>query len=191
MFLQALGDTWTTRTSGSELDRMYAWARASLLHYARWMAEHEYPYLDKPEILEFPTETWAAQDIRKSDVFHYAERYAPTSGGARAIPGARRVLLRVLDRHAAGGADANACPPGDRPPDLRTAACLVRAPSRSPEPAPRRLPRTDVRSTVPFRASEDASSPTRQAAGRACRAGGRVSLDCRPVAVSGAVGALA
>jgi hypothetical protein len=40
------------------------------------MAQHEYPYLDKPEILEFPTETWAAQDIRKSDVFHYAERYA-------------------------------------------------------------------------------------------------------------------
>ena len=65
MFLQALGDTWTSRTSGSERDRMYAWARASLLHYARWMADHEYPYLDKPEILEFPTETWAAQDIRK------------------------------------------------------------------------------------------------------------------------------
>ena len=31
---------------------MYAYARASLLHYARWMAEHEYPYLEQPEILD-------------------------------------------------------------------------------------------------------------------------------------------
>src|SRR4029079_4657263 len=52
------------------------YARASLLHYARWMAAHEYPYLDKPEILEYPTETWAAQDIRKSDVFAYAAQHA-------------------------------------------------------------------------------------------------------------------
>ena len=51
---------------------MYAYGRASLLHYARWMAEHEQPYLDQPEKLEFPTETWAAQDIRKSDVFYFA-----------------------------------------------------------------------------------------------------------------------
>ena len=38
----------------------YAYGRASLLHYARWMADNEYPYLDKPEILEYPNETWAA-----------------------------------------------------------------------------------------------------------------------------------
>ena len=55
---------------------MYAYARASLLHYARWMAEHEYPYLDKPEILEYPTETWAAQDMRKSEVFKYAAKHS-------------------------------------------------------------------------------------------------------------------
>jgi PcRGLX-like N-terminal RIFT barrel domain len=79
MFLQALGRYLDFKDEREERDRMYAWARASLLHYAHWMADHEYPYLDKPEILEFPTETWAAQDIRKSDVFHYAERYAPTA----------------------------------------------------------------------------------------------------------------
>ena len=43
------------------------------------MAEHEYPYLDKPEILECPTETWAAQDMRKSEVFEAAARVAATS----------------------------------------------------------------------------------------------------------------
>ena len=33
---------------------MYAYARASLLHYARWMADHEVPYLSRPERLEYP-----------------------------------------------------------------------------------------------------------------------------------------
>lgn len=57
---------------------MYAYARASLLHYARWMAAHEYLYLERPERLEYPTETWAAQDLRKGEVFGYAARH---SGG--------------------------------------------------------------------------------------------------------------
>ena len=64
---------------------MYAYARIALLHYARWMARHEYPYLDKPEILEFPTETWAAQDIRKSDVFGYAALHASGEERARFV----------------------------------------------------------------------------------------------------------
>jgi hypothetical protein len=55
---------------------MYAYGRAALLHYARWMAEHEYPYLEKPEILEYPTETWVAQDMRKSEVFKFAAKHA-------------------------------------------------------------------------------------------------------------------
>lgn len=76
MFLQALGRYLDYKVERGEYDRMFAWARESLLHYARWMAVHEYPYLEKPEVLEFPTETWAAQDIRKSDVFHHAERHA-------------------------------------------------------------------------------------------------------------------
>jgi hypothetical protein len=46
------------------------------------MADHEYPYLEKPAILEYPTETWAAQDIRKADVFSYAAQHA--SGDERA-----------------------------------------------------------------------------------------------------------
>jgi hypothetical protein len=33
------------------------------------MAEHEYPYLDRPDKLEYPTETWAAHEVRKSDIF--------------------------------------------------------------------------------------------------------------------------
>lgn len=58
-------------------DAGYAHARASLLAYAEWMLRHEYPYLEKPEILEYPNETWAAQDLRKSVVFYHAARHAP------------------------------------------------------------------------------------------------------------------
>lgn len=75
MFLQALARYIDCKAELGEVDAMYAYGRAALLHYARWMAEHEYPYLDKPEILEFPTETWAAQDLRKSEVFDHAARH--------------------------------------------------------------------------------------------------------------------
>jgi hypothetical protein len=76
MFLQSLGRYLDHKVGLGQLDERYAYGRASLLHYARWMAEHEYPYLDKPEILEYPTETWPAQDMRKSDVFKYAALHA-------------------------------------------------------------------------------------------------------------------
>ena len=76
MFLQSLGKYLDCKASLGQLDFAYAYARASLVHYARWMAQHEYPYLDKPEILKYPTETWAAQDMRKSEVFKYAALHA-------------------------------------------------------------------------------------------------------------------
>lgn len=76
VFLQSLGKYLDYKAELGALDHIYAYARASLLHYARWMAVHEYPYLDKPEILEYPNETWAAQDMRKSDVFLFAARHA-------------------------------------------------------------------------------------------------------------------
>jgi hypothetical protein len=77
MFLQALGKYLDYKVELGELDGMYSYGRASLLHYARWMAANEQPYLDRPEVLQYPTETWAAQDIRKSDVFAFAAMHAP------------------------------------------------------------------------------------------------------------------
>ena len=76
MFLQALGKYLDHKIERDELDAMYAYARASLLHYARWMADHEVPTLSRPEILEYPNETWAAQDMRKSEVFKFAAKHA-------------------------------------------------------------------------------------------------------------------
>jgi hypothetical protein len=76
MFLQALGKYLEFRAERGERDAMYAYARASLLHYARWMAAHERPYLDHAERLQYPTETWPAQDLRKSEVFNLAALHA-------------------------------------------------------------------------------------------------------------------
>ena len=88
MFLQALGRYLDYKIELGELDRMYAYGRASLLHYARWMAEHEVPTLSRPEVLEYPTETWAAQDLRKCEVFQYAAKHA-------AVEEKRRFLERA------------------------------------------------------------------------------------------------
>jgi hypothetical protein len=76
MFLHALGRYLDYKATRGELDAAYAYARESLLHYARWMAAHERPYLEKPEILEYPDVTWAAQDMRKCEVFQFAARHA-------------------------------------------------------------------------------------------------------------------
>jgi hypothetical protein len=76
VFLQAAGKFLDYKAELGEVDASYAYARAALLHYARWMAEHEEPYLDHRERLEYPTETWAAQDVRKSDVFAFAALHA-------------------------------------------------------------------------------------------------------------------
>jgi hypothetical protein len=83
VFLQALGRYLDDKADLGQRDANYAYARASLLHYATWMAAHEYPYLDKPAALEYPTETWAAQDMRKCDVFLHAARHADTADRAR------------------------------------------------------------------------------------------------------------
>jgi hypothetical protein len=76
VFLQVLGKYLDCKIDKGEIDYMYSYTEKSLLHYAEWMLIHEVPYstiLDKVEIL---TETWPAQDIRKSVVFHLAAKHA-------------------------------------------------------------------------------------------------------------------
>lgn len=76
VMLQAVGKYLSTRHDLGRRDALWDYGRAVLLHYARWMAEHEYLALEKPERLEYPTETWAAQDVRKAEVLDLAARYA-------------------------------------------------------------------------------------------------------------------
>ncbi len=75
VFLQALGKYLEHRADRELMDDRFEYARAALLRYATWMVAHERPYLETPERLEFPTETWAAQDLRKAAVLEFAARY--------------------------------------------------------------------------------------------------------------------
>jgi hypothetical protein len=76
MHLQALGEYLDHKSDLGEFDRMYDYARGTLLHYARWMANRERPILDHPDRLQYPTETWAAQELRKVEVFQHAAKHA-------------------------------------------------------------------------------------------------------------------
>jgi hypothetical protein len=100
-FLQALGTYLHGKVERSELDEMYGYARAALVRYADWMAGHERPYLDHPEELEYPTETWAAQELRKADVFLWAACAAEGEERARFLAGAERFFRYAITTLAA------------------------------------------------------------------------------------------
>jgi hypothetical protein len=103
VFLAALGRYLQVKGSRLELDGDYAYGRAGLLTYARWMAEYEYPYLEKPEVLEYPNETWAAQDLRKSVVFYHGATHASGEERARFIERSHFFLDAGLDHLCGSG----------------------------------------------------------------------------------------
>jgi hypothetical protein len=76
VFLVSLDKYLDLKAEAGELDFMYSYTRASLLHYAQWMLREEKPYFDQVEKLEYPTEAWAAQEFRKANVFRRAARHA-------------------------------------------------------------------------------------------------------------------
>ena len=75
VFLKSLGKYLDMKTELEQFDSMFQYTRQSLLHYASWMLDNEYLYLESPEKLEYPNETWAAQEFRKCNVFLYASKY--------------------------------------------------------------------------------------------------------------------
>jgi hypothetical protein len=77
IYLQALVRFIELSIPDSDLKDVQNYAKSSLLHYARWMCANERFYLDEPEKLEYPTETWAAQELRKGTTLWMAARYAP------------------------------------------------------------------------------------------------------------------
>ena len=79
VFLQVLGKYLHLKLERGETDYAFHYGRESLLHYARWMLEHEVPYQDVLHKVLLPTETWPAQDVRKSHVLHLAGEFAPAA----------------------------------------------------------------------------------------------------------------
>jgi YetA-like protein len=76
VFLQVLCKFLEKKREIGEIDYTFHYARASLLHYAFWMADNEVPYKDVLHKVELPTETWPAHDIRKCHVLNVAACYA-------------------------------------------------------------------------------------------------------------------
>ena len=64
-----------TKIEMDELDEAYAYARATMQHYGRWMADNEKSSLSCPDELEFVTEAWAVQDVRKANVLRLCARF--------------------------------------------------------------------------------------------------------------------
>jgi hypothetical protein len=85
VFLSTLARYLDIKEEAGELDESYAYARASLVHYAEWMWEKERPYFDQVEQLEYPTEAWAAQELRKANVLRFAARYVDEPLRARLL----------------------------------------------------------------------------------------------------------
>ncbi|WP_246180393.1 hypothetical protein [Marinobacter changyiensis] len=77
VFLQSLARFLLLKEQLAQVDHQYAYARHTLIHYADWILDNEKPYLSNPEALEFPTDTWAAQDIRKANVLYYSAYFNP------------------------------------------------------------------------------------------------------------------
>jgi hypothetical protein len=72
IFFTALSRYLQIKAEAEELDFMYAYTQASLIHYAAWMLDNELPYFDQQDKLEYPTEAWAAQEFRKGNVLRLA-----------------------------------------------------------------------------------------------------------------------
>jgi hypothetical protein len=97
VFLQALGKYLDLKNLRAEHDRSFAYARASLMRYAEWMVEHEAPFATRMHLLEYPTESWPAQDMRKSNVFDHAARYGPSERQMAMTAQAERFFTASID----------------------------------------------------------------------------------------------
>ena len=98
VLLQAVCRFVTLKHQLQQHDEDYQHATQSLVHYATWMAKHEYAYLDKPEILEFPNQTWSGQDLRKICILRFAANFLDEATKSAAIAKAEALERTVVDR---------------------------------------------------------------------------------------------
>jgi len=92
--LQALLRLLELTRESCGLDELRSYVSEAVLHYARWMVTEERFYLDEPEKLEYPTETWAAQELRKGTTLWMAARFAAPNERAQF----RRRGSEIIDR---------------------------------------------------------------------------------------------
>ncbi len=75
IFLQALVRYLDVKSESGQHDELWHYAWLCLVKYASWMVDNESLYLDNPDRLDYPNETWVTQEFRKILLFLYASRY--------------------------------------------------------------------------------------------------------------------
>ena len=75
VLLQSLMTFLITKEHSEQIDEDYAYAKASFMHYANWMLEHEKTYFENREVLVYENDTWAAQEMRKAGILAFAAKY--------------------------------------------------------------------------------------------------------------------
>ena len=72
VFLQSVCRYIWAKSSNKQFDESFQYAKQLVIKFADWMAVNEQPYLLNPDILEFPNNTWTAQDLRKVNILLFA-----------------------------------------------------------------------------------------------------------------------
>jgi hypothetical protein len=76
ILLAAITRFLQVKRTNNQLDDAYQYAAASFMAYAEWMRDNERLFLSDTEQLEFPNDTWVAQDIRKAMLMFQAAELA-------------------------------------------------------------------------------------------------------------------
>lgn len=77
ILLSAIARYLNEKRTVNQLDEAYQSAARSFVAYAEWMRDNEKPFLANTEQLEFPNDTWVAQDIRKAMLMLQAAEHVP------------------------------------------------------------------------------------------------------------------
>ncbi|MCK6571462.1 hypothetical protein L6V77_10260 [Myxococcota bacterium] len=127
VFLKYLTKYLFAKLDAGEQDAAFAYGRGALLHYIRFMVAFEGPSTRYPERLEFVTETWPAQDLRKAQVVHHAAAFAAPADRARLHAWADAMFASAL-AELRGHPTADRC----RPLVLLLHPTIVQAHARQP-----------------------------------------------------------
>lgn len=95
VYLQSLLRFLEQTENVAELVDIQAYVRESVLVCARWMLSNERFYLDSPETLEYPTETWAAQELRKGNILLQAALHTDQQEAERFCSKGEELLERA------------------------------------------------------------------------------------------------
>lgn len=79
IYLQALSLYVSVKKAYNLEDEYTKKARLELFNYTEWMLLHETTFLSRSDELEYPNETWCAQDLRKAAIFAFVSNLTDNS----------------------------------------------------------------------------------------------------------------